>query len=110
MNKKTEDTIIELCVERLSDMFGQKAILQRKEYLGGGCINHALLLKCNTGDFFLKWNSSCDSDMFVKEAAGLREMFSAHNEFLIIPNVIWAKEVDELPGLLLMEYLQPTVG
>lgn len=110
MNKKTEDTIIELCVERLSDMFGQKAILQRKEYLGGGCINHALLLKCNTGDFFLKWNSSCDSDMFVKEAAGLREMFSAHNEFLIIPNVIWAKEVDELPGLLLMEYLQPTAN
>lgn len=110
MNKSIEDTIIELCLGRLSDLYGQKTVLQQKEHIGGGCINHALMLKCNTGNFFLKWNSSCASDMFVKEEAGLQEMLSVQNEFLIIPQVIWAKHVDELPGLLLMEYLQPSVN
>lgn len=110
MNKSTEDIITNRCLDKLSDIYGQKVILRRIEHLGGGCINHALLLKCDIGDFFLKWNPSCNSDLFIKEAAGLREMSLVHNEFLIIPQVIWEKEVDELPSLLLMEYLQPSVN
>lgn len=110
MTRSIEDTIIESCLRKLSDLYGQKAVLQQKEHLGGGCINHALMLKCSVGNFFLKWNSNCASDMFMKEAAGLAELGSVPNEFLIIPKVIWAKEVDELPGLLLMEYLPPTTN
>ena len=44
--------------------------------------------------------------MFLKEAAGLNEMSLADSS-LIIPKVIWSKEIDETPGLILMEYLQP---
>jgi protein-ribulosamine 3-kinase len=45
-------------------------------------------------------------DMFLKEADGLNEMGLADSS-LVIPKVIWNKEVDDSPGLLLMEYLQP---
>ena len=103
-----EGFIVELCLARLSDLHGQKVVAERKQPVGGGCINNAVLLKCNVGNFFLKWNSSCPGDMFLKEAAGLQEMYSVENPYLIIPKVIWAKQVDELPGLLLMEYLQPS--
>jgi len=44
--------------------------------------------------------------MFLKEAAGLNEMSLAGTS-LIIPKVIWSKEIDESPGFILMEYLQP---
>ncbi len=108
MCQNTEETIIQLCLGQLSEEYGQKVILERKEYVGGGCISHAARLKCNTGSFFLKWNSSCENDMFLKEAAGLQEMYSVENPYLVIPKVIWAKEVDELPGCLLLEYLQTT--
>ncbi|OFX33320.1 MAG: hypothetical protein A2W90_03630 [Bacteroidetes bacterium GWF2_42_66] len=110
MNQNTEELIIQLCLAKLSDKYGQKVTLERKQYVGGGCINNTVLLKCSEGNFFLKWNSSCPGDMFLKEAAGLQEMYSVENPYLIIPKVIWAKEMDELPGLLLMEYLQSSGG
>ena len=109
-NDNSENSIIQLCLDKLSDSFGQKVVLQKKEHLGGGCINNALRLCTSAGDFFLKWNLGCESDMFIKEAAGLREMCAAENEFLVIPIVIWAKESDDLPGFLLLEYLQPSVA
>lgn len=109
-NDNSENSIIQFCLDKLSDSFGQKVALHKKEHLGGGCINHALRLDTSAGDFFLKWNSGSESDMFTKEAAGLQEMYTVENEFLIIPKVIWAKELDDLPGFLLMEYLQPSVA
>lgn len=108
MNRNPEESVIHLCLDRLSDLYGQQIALQKKVQLGGGCINHAMRLECNVGSFFLKWNSSCAEDMFLKEAAGLEEMYDVENIYLKIPKVIWAKKVDELPGFLLMEYLQPT--
>lgn len=48
--------------------------------------------------------------MFLKEAAGLNEMRIDDPSSLIIPKVIWSKEVDDSPGLLLMEYLQPAIN
>jgi protein-ribulosamine 3-kinase len=64
-------------------------------------------ISTSVGDFFLKWNASAPSDLFQKEAAGLEEMWLADNPYLVIPKVIWSKEADEWPGLLLMEYLPP---
>jgi len=108
--KNAEESVVQFCLDKLSDLCGQRVTLQNRYSVGGGCINHALLLTCNTGNFFLKWNSSSPGDMFLKEAAGLQEMYSVDNPYLLVPHVIWAKEADELPGLLLMEYLQPSVG
>ncbi|HEX7583721.1 MAG TPA: fructosamine kinase family protein [Prolixibacteraceae bacterium] len=106
MVKFNDQYIIQLCVKKLSDIQGNQVRFISSRSIGGGCINHALKISCSVGDFFLKWNASAPSDLFLKEAAGLNEMRLADNPWLIIPQVIWAKEVDDLPGLLLIEYLQ----
>ncbi len=99
--------IVSLCLERLSVLTNQPVALKTLQMLGGGCINQAAKLTTSVGDFFVKWNALAPSDMFGKEAAGLTEMAPANNPFLKIPKVIWFRETDDLPGLLLLEYLQP---
>jgi protein-ribulosamine 3-kinase len=108
MEFHTEKDIVQLCIEKLTTIFGSSIRLTGAQSVGGGCINHAIKISTSEGDFFLKWNASAPTDMFVKEAAGLSEMSFAGSS-LIIPKVIWSKEVDESPGLLLLEYLQPAI-
>jgi len=107
MDNFGEIEIIQLCIEKLTTLYGSSVRLINSRSVGGGCINHALKISTTVGDFFLKWNAFAPVDMFVKEAAGLNEM-SLTGSSLVIPKVIWSKEVDHLPGLLLLEYLQPT--
>lgn len=107
MNLHTERDIVQLCAERLATQYGFSVPLQSFCSVGGGCINHAIKITTSTGTYFLKWNASAPADLFLKEAAGLDEMRSADNPHLIIPKVIWCKEADEFPGLLLMEFLEP---
>ena len=102
--------IIQLCVEKLKTIYGSHLRLTGNQSVGGGCINHAVRISTSEGLFFLKWNDSVPSDLFLKEAAGLREMRSAENNYLIIPEVIWSREADQFPGLLLMEYLAPAIN
>ena len=101
-----DQDIIPLCINKLSELNGTSVRLINSKAIGGGCINHALKISSSAGDFFLKWNASAPSDMFVKEAAGLAEMSLVDNPYLVIPKVIWSKIPDDTPGLLLMEYLQ----
>ena len=105
MTNYNEQNIIQLCLVKLSDLYGTQVRFVSFRLLGGGCINHALKLCCSVGDFFLKWNAKAPADLFQKEAEGLNEMRLAENPWLIIPTVIWAREVNDIPGLLLMDYL-----
>ena len=73
--------------------------------LGGGCINHASKIETNVGSFFLKWNASCENDIFLREAESLRELKNAVDNFLIVPEVFAAKRVDATPGFLVLEFL-----
>ena len=104
-----EQDIIRMCIEKLTDIYGTSVRLTSARSVGGGCINHALKISTTAGDFFLKWNASAPADMFVKEAAGLTEM-ALSNSSLVIPRVIWSKETDDSPGLLLMEYLSSPIS
>ncbi len=104
-----EQDIIRMCIEKLTDIYGTSVRLTSARFVGGGCINHALKISTTAGDFFLKWNASAPADMFVKEAAGLTEM-ALSNSSLVIPRVIWSKETDDSPGLLLMEYLSSPIS
>lgn len=99
-----EQDISHLCIQKLSDQFETTVRLIGYQSVGGGCINNAAKLTTSVGEFFLKWNAHAPDDMFLKEAAGLREMSLAGTS-LVIPKVIWSKETDETPGLLLMEFL-----
>lgn len=105
-----EQEIIQLCIERLSDSKGTSIRLLSTSYVGGGCINNAMKISTSDGNFFLKWNAFAPSDMFLREADGLSELGQADNDNLYIPRVIWSKQKDELPGLILMEYLAPAIG
>jgi fructosamine-3-kinase len=102
---ESEKMIIQWCIEKLTAIYGSSVRLIDSRSVGGGCINHAVKLNTSVGGFFLKWNASAPADLFLKEAAGLDEMGLAGSS-LVIPKVIWSKEVDDSPGLLLMEYLQ----
>ena len=102
-----EHDVIQLCIEKLATIYGQSIRLINSRSVGGGCINHSVRINTSVGEFFLKWNGECASDLFLKEATGLEEMHSVDNPYLLIPKVIWCREADEWPGLLLLEYLQP---
>ncbi len=55
--------------------------------LSGGCISNAYKIKTGIGIiYFLKYNSSVNSDMFIKEAHGLQELNKAG--VIKIPDVI----------------------
>ena len=101
--------IIQLCINQLADLNQTPVNLISITVLGGGCINNAMRINCTVGKFFMKWNASAPADLFLREAEGLNEMNAGENGFICIPNVIWAKCTDKLPGLILMEFLPPAI-
>ncbi len=98
--------ISDLVAGALSEVIGQKVIIQTEKSLGGGCINHTSKLETSAGNFFLKWNDNCAADIFIREAESLSELKKAAGDFLLIPEVFAAKEVDETPGFLVLEFLE----
>ena len=72
---------------------------------GGGCINNASVLETDMGPLFVKWNSDCNPNMFLREAESLNELRQASNGILQVPKVVFAKKVDNTPGMLMLEYL-----
>lgn len=96
-------------IERyLEQKLGENIQIFSSKYLGGGCINNALKLETNVGGLFVKWNASCRSDLFLREAEGLIELSKAGADVLRIPKVLVAKEVNDTPGFLVQNYLAPS--
>ncbi len=91
----------------LSNKFGKTVKIISSKSIGGGCINSASKIETNIGPFFLKWNSICEKDIFLKEAESLNELQKAVGDYLVIPQVFAAKEVGSSPGFLVQEYLKP---
>ncbi len=78
--------------------------------LSGGSINQAARLQTNQGNLFLKWNRQAPADMFDREASGLDLLRQADTD-LYIPEVITYNDIgDELPGFLLMTFIDPQRG
>jgi protein-ribulosamine 3-kinase len=75
--------------------------------LGGGCVNSACKIETKLGPFFLKWNSHGPLDLFLREAESLTEFQKSKNDFIIFPEPILSKQIDQSPGYLLTSYLQP---
>ncbi len=100
-----EQKIISQIIEEFQNKFEKELIIKNRQAVSGGCISNALLLETNRGDFFLKWNSSTPDNLFVREAEALQELGTAELSGLIIPKPILAKESDQLPGYLLMDFL-----
>lgn len=89
----------------LSHKFSEGVTISNSSSLEGGCINHASRIVTNVGDFFVKWNSNCAPDIFLREQESLIELKKAAGDYLTIPEVFAVKQVDSTPGFLIQEYL-----
>lgn len=101
-----DNLIYKLVTNSLSELAGIEVIIHSEQIMGGGCINHASKLETNAGNFFVKWNDNCAADIFIREAESLKVLKKAAGDFLVIPEVFAAKEVDETPGFLILEFLE----
>ncbi len=107
MADRLDNMVLQAVTQSLSKTFKQAVTINSNTSLGGGCISHASKLKTSVGTFFLKWNNHCSRDLFTREAESLNELSKSNNPFLLIPEVIAFKELDDTPAFLLLEYLQP---
>jgi fructosamine-3-kinase len=72
----------------------------------GGSINQAAIVGMSGGErFFIKWNSSANTDMFTKEAMGLRLLAGAGAN-LVIPDVIKTGSLGNGLSYLFQEYVE----
>jgi protein-ribulosamine 3-kinase len=69
---------ISKCIEESTKVLNARSV-------SGGCINNAVIVDTDRGQFFLKWHSAIPPDMFAKEAMGL--------QLLAKPNIIKIPEV-----------------
>ncbi|GAA5522359.1 fructosamine kinase family protein [Aliifodinibius salicampi] len=73
--------------------------------VSGGSINRAAKLTLSDGtSCFLKWNTSADPDMFVKEKRGLKLLAGADTK-LRIPSTLAVGKTTDDTGYLAMEYI-----
>jgi len=73
---------------------------------GGGCINNAVRAETSAGEFFVKWNADCADDLFLGEAASLRELAAATSP-LVLPRVYgaWGAKPGR-PPMIVMQALR----
>ncbi len=105
--KEIPQPLTDRVLEQLAAVLGQQVTFKQARGVGGGCIHHATRLETSVGVFFLKWNDRCASDLFLREAECLQELAKAVHPPLVIPKVYAAAAVDEMPGFLVMEFLEP---
>jgi fructosamine-3-kinase len=105
--RNDNQTVLDEVAGKLSERLEKEVVIFSTTSMGGGCINQSFKVETNAGIFFMKWNSACKPDMFVREAESLTALKKAAGEFLVIPEVFAAKPVDSNPGFLVLEYLSP---
>jgi len=104
MKKELQEQAEKILQEKIS---AKTQILESRS-IGGGDINHASLLKTNSGNYFLKSNKrSLYPKMFEREAEGLQLIRS--NTSLKVPDVIGFGETSE-DAFLILEYLAPATA
>lgn len=103
----TSKSVLVEVEKSLSEKFDKEVKIEKSGSLGGGCINNASKIETSAGTFFLKWNASCEPDMFLREAESLSELKKAAKGKIAVPEVFAAKEADNTPGFLVLEYLAP---
>ncbi len=84
--------------KKIEDLTGEKIVFIKS--LSGGCISNASRVETISGrNYFLKFKDFPSTDMFLKEANGLKELAKA--SALRVPNVILAEE-----SFILLEHIE----
>ncbi len=88
------------CEQVLTEEFGRYIAVKGVDNVGGGCINEAVKIKTDAGDFFLKWNDADRyPEMFEKEAKGLQVLYDAQS--IKIPEIVLCHTVESVSYLVL---------
>ncbi|WP_347840925.1 fructosamine kinase family protein [uncultured Draconibacterium sp.] len=103
----SEEIVLKQIEKHLSEIYNENVRINAVSTVGGGCINHAKKLDTSMGTYFIKWNSDCEKDMFIREAESLSALHKAASGSLLVPGVICATEPGEVPAYLVLEYLSP---
>ena len=88
--------------KRLSDEVGEVRSFQT---LGGGCIANAGRLETSSGTYFMKWSDGEAQKTFAPEADGLQALRAAGST-LVIPEVAAVSGRGELPGFLVLDWIE----
>ena len=102
-----EKQVFEHLMPAYFEKFNERLTIDSSRSIGGGCISNTLKIETNCGSLFLKWNSSGPNDLFLREAESLAEFQKSRNEFIVFPEPLLAKPIDQIPGYLLTTYLEP---
>jgi len=90
---------------KLTDALSEVVNITSWVSMDGGCINRSVKLETTAGTFFMKWNHNGPSDLFLREAEGLKALKKA-STILRIPEVYTATAIaSDLPGILILEFL-----
>lgn len=90
--------------QQLSESLGQDIASENR--VSGGSINQAAQIILSDGrSCFLKWNTSANPDMFVKEEKGLQLLRSADTS-LRVPEVFATRKTESGTGFLLQEFIR----
>lgn len=74
--------------------------------VSGGCIAHALRVRCTSGDFFVKWSGGEAAETFASEATGLSALRSAASPLIIPEPLLARKPSSGRPGILMMTWIE----
>ncbi|HAA14186.1 MAG TPA: ketosamine-3-kinase [Cytophagales bacterium] len=97
MSSRDEEQFFE---QALFQVLGLSPEVQQMHFTSGGCINNAVQLITNHGDFFIKWNEDSSLEgMFAAEAEGLALLHGASP--LYVPHIHGHGQVAQRQFLLL---------
>ncbi|MCP3665780.1 MAG: fructosamine kinase family protein [Gammaproteobacteria bacterium] len=92
----------EIIAQQIGDATGEAFVVTHSRTLGGGCINHAVMLEGANRRYFVKLNSADRLDMFQAELAGLGVM--ADSRTIRVPKPI-CSGVSDHKAYLVLEYI-----
>jgi len=88
--------------QAISQHSGQIFTIDKRQSIGGGCINEAYLISGNGQEYFVKINRASQLDMFEAEHEGLDAMYQTNT--LRVPRALLSGTCDS-SAYLVMEYI-----
>lgn len=96
------ETVLDKVAEHISRVTGAPFAIGQRQSVGGGCINHATILRDGQQRYFVKLNDAARVSMFEAEAEGLREIVESRTVRVPEP-VCWGAA--DGSAYIVLEYL-----
>ncbi len=88
-------------ITQLGNALNTTITVNEESSIVGGCINNAIKINTNKGDFFVKWNTNSKANMFQSEYNGLKVLKDTNT--IRIPNVLCFDD-----DFLILEFIPPS--